>query len=194
MDFSLILHNISKHISLTEKETAYFTSLLELKKVKAKKTLLQEEDICKHIWFVTKGCLRAFTVDKNGYEHVLQFAPADWWMADLYSLISQQPGLLTIEALEETDVFQLSKADQESLYQEVPKFERFFRIIAEKALVASQVRVLNNMSITAEERYVLFCKQYPHLINSLPQKQIASYIGVTPEFLSKMRTQLLRKK
>ena len=194
MDYTLILHNISKHITLTEKETTYFTSLLESKKLKAKKAILQEGDICKHIWFVTKGCLRAFTVDKNGYEHVLQFAPSDWWMADLYSFISQQPGLLTIEALEETDLVQLSKVDQDSLYQEVPKFERFFRVIAEKALVASQVRVLNNMSITAEERYVLFCKQYPNLINSLPQKQIASYIGVTPEFLSKMRTQLLRNK
>lgn len=194
MDYSLILHNISKHITLTEKETSYFTSLLEFKKIKAKKTILQEGDVCKHIWFVTTGCLRAFTVDKNGYEHVLQFAPTDWWMADLYSFISQQPGLLTIESLEETEVWQLSKLDQESLYQEVPKFERFFRVIAEKALVASQVRVLNNMSITAEERYVLFCKQYPNLINSLPQKQIASYIGVTPEFLSKMRSQLLRNK
>ncbi len=108
-------------------------------------------------------------------------------MADMYSLISQKPGMQNIEALEDTEVILLSKINQEKLYLEVPKFERFFRILAENALVANQQRIIDNLSLTAEERYNLFCKRYPTLIDHLPLKQIASYIGVTPEFFSRMR-------
>ena len=111
----------------------------------------------------------------------------------MYSLISQKPGILNIEALEDTETILLSKANQERLYLEVPKFERFFRILIEKSLVANQQRLVDNMSLTAEERYNIFCDRYPTLINSLPQKQIASYIGVTPEFFSRMRAAALKK-
>jgi CRP-like cAMP-binding protein len=117
----------------------------------------------------------------------LSFAPPDWWMADLYSLFSQKPGTLNIEALEDTETILLSKSAQEKLYLEVPKFERFFRILTENSLVANQQRIVDNLSLTAEERYNLFCKRYPTLIDHLPLKQIASYIGVTPEFFSRMR-------
>jgi CRP-like cAMP-binding protein len=135
---------------------------------------------------VTQGCLRNYSLDKNGLEHVMAFAPPGWWIADMYSFISQKPGMLYIEALEPTEVLLLSKEDQERLYVDVPKFERFFRIIIEKSLVSSQQRVLDNLSLTAQERYLNFCKRYPSLVNCLPRKQIASYIGVTPEFFSKM--------
>src|SRR6201986_361751 len=103
-------------------------------------------------------------------------------MADMYSLISQKPGTLNIEALEDTEIILLSKTNQEKLYLEVPKFERFFRILTENSLVANQQRIVDNLSLTADERYHLFCKRYPTLIDHLPLKQIASYIGVTPEF------------
>jgi len=139
---------------------------------------------------VTSGCLRSYTVDKNGVEHVLSFAPPAWWIADMYSLISQKPGTLNIEALEDTETILLSKTDQEKLYIEIPKFERFFRILTENSLVANQQRIIDNMSLTAEDRYSIFCKRYPTLIDHLPQKQIASYIGVTPEFFSRMRSRM----
>ncbi len=154
---------------------------------------MSEGDICKHSVFVTDGVLRGFTVDKNGIEHVLSFAPPGWWMADMYSLLSQKPGVLNIEALEDTEAITLSKVNQEKLYHEIPKFERFFRILTENSLVAYQQRITDNLSLTAEERYGLFCKRYPTLIDHLPQKQIASYIGVTPEFLSRMRSGMLKK-
>ncbi|MBI3883204.1 MAG: Crp/Fnr family transcriptional regulator [Sphingobacteriales bacterium] len=194
MDHSLILDNISKHISLNENELQFFVSLLENKKVKAKKDLLSEGEICKHSIFVTKGCLRGFTIDNEGFEHVLNFAPPGWWMADMYSLLSQKPGTLNIEALEDSEVILLSKENQERLYIEVPKFERFFRILIERSLVSYQQRVTDNMSLTAVGRYEKFIRTYPTLINTLPQKQIAAYIGVTPEFFSKMRTQMLKGK
>ena len=183
---NLILQNIAKHISLTKEQENYFLSLLKNKKVRKKLFLSQEGDISKGPFFVTEGILRSYTVDKNGFEHVLQFAPPGWWMADMYSLITQQPGSLSIDAVEDSEVLLLPKQELDKLYNEIPAFERFFRILAENALVTFQQRLIDNLSLTAKERYENFCKRYPLLIERLPQKQVASYIGVTPEFLSKM--------
>jgi len=193
MPFDLILQNVSKYIQLNEQEKIVFFSHLQLKKVKRKALILKEGEVCRYSAFVTAGCLRGYTFDKNGDWHVLDFAPPDWWIADMYSLITQKPGTVNIEALEDSEIILLSKTSQEELYLEVPKFERFFRILTEKSLVANQQRIIDNMSLTAEERYNIFCKRYPTLIDTLPQKQIASYIGVTPEFFSRMRSGLLKR-
>lgn len=192
--FDLLLNNIARHIRLTSEEQAHVVSLLTFKTIKRKQFLLREQEVCHYSAFVTRGCLRGYTVDANGFEHILQFAPPDWWIADMYSLLSQQPGNLNIDALEESDVLLLSKSDQEQLYLDIPKFERFFRIITENSLVASRQRLLDNLSLSAQQRYEAFCQHYPSLIHTLPQKQIAAYIGVTPEFLSKMKSNLLRGK
>lgn len=191
---ALLMSNIRKHIDPTAEEEAYFLSLLQTAQVKKRRFLLQEGDVCRHSAFVTNGCLRSYTVDANGFEHILQFAPENWWIADMYSFISGQPGQLYIDALEDTELLLLSKNRQEQLYLEVPKFERFFRIIVENSLVAGRQRILDNMSQSAAQRYDQFCRQYPSLIHRLPQKQIAAYIGVTPEFLSKLRGEKARRK
>jgi len=193
MPIDLLLTNISKYIFLNEEEKSIFLNYVYPQSFTRKQSLLRDGEICKYSAFVTAGCLRGYTVDKNGIEHVLSFAPPDWWMGDMYSLIAQKPGILNIEALEDTDAIILTKANQEKLYVAVPKFERFFRILTEKALVAHQQRIIDNLSLSAEERYGLFCKRYPTLIDHLPHKQIASYIGVTPEFFSRMRSGLLRR-
>ncbi|QHT70148.1 Crp/Fnr family transcriptional regulator [Rhodocytophaga rosea] len=193
MDYSLILKNIAKHISLTEEEESYFTAHLQPLMIRRKQFLLHRGEICKYSAFVNMGCLRGYTIDADGFEHILSFAPPDWWIADMYSLISQQPGLLNIDAMEDSQVWLLSKANQEKLYIEVPKFERFFRIITEKSLVSYQQRTIDSLSLPAQERYLNFCKRYPSIIHSIPQKYVASYIGVTPEFLSKMRNDLLKQ-
>jgi CRP-like cAMP-binding protein len=190
----LIVNNISGYIHLTEEEKAFFVSLLKPLKLKRRQMLLKEGEICRYSSFVVQGCLRGYSIDENGFEHVLNFAPQNWWIADMYSLITQKPGVLNIEALEDTEILTLSKISQEELYVKVPVFERFFRIITENSLVSYQQRLLDNLSLTAEERYNNFCKRYPTLITTLPSKQIASYIGVTPEFFSKMKHQLLLKK
>lgn len=184
---NIILQNIARHISLTATEASHFLSLLTVQPVAKKQFWLKEGEICRHSAFVFEGCLRGYTVDVNGFEHILQFAPPNWWISDMYSLLTGNPGQLMIDALEPTQILLLAKTDQEQLYKDIPKFERFFRIITENSLVANRQRVIDAMSLSARERYEQFCQRYPTLINSIPQKQIAAYIGVTPEFLSKLR-------
>ena len=193
VNFDPILQAVNRHIKLSSSERDYFVSLLVYSRLKRRQYLLQEGEVCRTSIFVVSGCLRGFTVDKNGFEHVLSFAPEGWWIGDMYSLLSQRPATLNIEALEETEVLLLAKSDQEALYEKVPAFERYFRILVENSLVASQQRLINNLSLTAEERYQNFCSQYPSLVDRLPQKHVAAYIGITPEFFSKMRHQLLKK-
>ncbi|MEK8180591.1 Crp/Fnr family transcriptional regulator [Flavobacterium buctense] len=188
-----ILENISKIVTLSPEEELLFLSKIETKHYKAKTVILSAGEVCKDSYFVNSGLLRSFTINDNIVEHVLSFACEGWWIGDMYSLLSQKPGNLFIEVLEDAEVVLLSKENQEELYHLIPKLERFFRIIVENSLVAYQERLMDNLSLSAEERFDKFCKKYPTLIQKVPQKQIASFIGVTPEFFSKMKSRLLRK-
>ena len=188
-----ILDNISKIVTLSPEEELLFLSKIETKHYKAKTIILHAGEVCKHSYFVNSGLLRSFTINDNIVEHVLSFACEGWWIGDMYSLLSQKPGHLFIEVLEDAEVVLLSKENQEALYHQIPKLERFFRIIVENSLVAYQERLMDNLSLTAEERFDKFCKKYPTLIQKVPQKQIASFIGVTPEFFSKMKARMLKK-
>lgn len=190
---SLILENINKYITLSTEEEQLFLSKTEIRHYKTKTIILNAGEICKHSYFVNSGLLRSFTINDNIVEHILSFACEGWWIGDMYSLISQKPGTLFIEVLEDAEVVLLSKENQEQLYHEIPKLERFFRILTENSLVANQERLMDNLSLSAEERFDKFCKKYPTLIQKVSQKQIASYIGVTPEFLSKMKARMLKK-
>jgi CRP-like cAMP-binding protein len=194
IDFQPILDQVSLHIQLDGEEKSHFLAQLQHQQLQKKEFLLRENDVCKNSAFVVSGCLRAYHLDGNGFEHVLQFAPEGWWVADMYSLLSGKPGHLNIEALEDSEILLLSKAAQEKLYTDIPKFERFFRIITENSLVSNRQRVMDNLSLNARERYAGFCQKYPSLIERLPQKQIAAYIGVTPEFLSALRSEWRKKK
>jgi CRP/FNR family transcriptional regulator, anaerobic regulatory protein len=190
---SLILENIEKHVSLTPEEKQLFLNKIEIEHHKAKTILISPGEICKYSYFVNSGILRSFNINDNIVEHVLNFACEGWWISDMYSLISQKPGYLFIEVLEDAELVLLSKENQDQLYLEIPKLERFFRILIQNALVAHQERIMDNLSLSAEVRFDKFCKRYPELMQRLPQKQIASYIGVTPEFFSKMKSKILRK-
>lgn len=189
----LILQNIAKHIMLSPEEQLLFLSKVSTQQFKAKSILLHSGEICKYSYFVNSGILRSFNINDHIVEHVLNFATEGYWIGDMYSLLSQKPGNLFIEVLEDAEVVFLSKENQELLYSEIPKLERFFRILTENSLVANQERLMDNLSLSAEERFEKFCGKYPTLIQKVPQKQIASYIGVTPEFFSKMKARLLRK-
>nr|WP_315195736.1 Crp/Fnr family transcriptional regulator [uncultured Flavobacterium sp.] len=188
-----ILKNIAQHVALTREEQELFLSKTETQHYKAKTVLLNSGEICKHSYFVNSGILRSFNINDNIVEHVLSFACSGWWISDMYSLLSQKPGNLFIQVIEDAEVIILSKENQEILYKEIPQLERFFRILTENSLVAHQQRLMDNLSLTAEERFEKFCKKYPDLIYNIPQKQIASYLGVTPEFFSKMKSRLLKK-
>ena len=190
---SLILDNIAKHVSLTPEEQSLFLSKTETHPYKVKTILLNVGEVCKHSYFVNSGILRSFNINDNIVEHVLSFSCSGWWMSDMYSYFSQKPGQLFIEVLEDAEVVSLSKENQDQLYLEIPKLERFFRILIENSLVANQQRLMDNLSLSAEERFEKFCTKYGTLVHKIPQKQIASFIGVTPEFFSKMKARLLKK-
>ena len=188
-----ILENISKHVALTPQEQELFLSKTETKPFKAKSILLSAGEVANCTYFVNSGILRSFNINDNIIEHVLHFACEGWWIGDMYSYISEKPGNLFIEVLEDAEVVIITKENQQQLYQEIPKLERFFRILAENSLVAHQERLMDNLSLTAEERFENFCSKYPTLIQKVAQKHLASYIGVTPEFFSKMKARLLKK-
>jgi len=186
MDTSLLLQNIARHITLTSDEQSHFTHLLHHRIIRKKQFLNNEGEIVKGPAFVTSGLLRSYSIDTSGFEHVIQFAPSGWWVGDIGSMIYQHPSILSVDALEDSEVLWIREADVERLFLDLPKFERFFRILSQNALAAHQARLVSILSQPAKERYANFCQLYPSLIGALPQKQIASYIGVTPEFLSKM--------
>ena len=188
-----ILENINSHVSLTEEECDFFLSKTSTKKIKAKTVLLSAGEIANCTYFVNSGIIRSFNINDNIIEHVLHFACEGWWIGDMYSYISEKPGNLFIEVIDDAEVVIITKENHQILYNEIPKLERFFRILAENSLVAHQERLMDNLSLTAEERFEKFCSKYPTLIQKVPQKQIASYIGVTPEFFSKMKARLLKK-
>ena len=188
-----ILENIAKHVTLTPQEQELFLSKTETQHYKAKTILLNAGEVCKNSYFVNSGVLRSFNINDHIVEHVMSFACQGWWISDMYSLISQKPGNFFIEVIEDAEVVLLSKENQEQLYYDIPKLERFFRILTENALVANQQRIMDNLSLSAEERFEKFSEKYHSLMQQVPQKQIASFIGVTPEFFSKMKSKMLRK-
>ncbi len=187
-----IIRNISKYITLTSDEEKLFLSKVETKQFKAKTILSSPGEIITRFYFVNSGVLRSFMINDNIIEYVLHFACEEWWIGDMHSFISGKPGNLFIEVLEDAEVVIITKENQDFLYAEIPKLERFFRILTENSLVAHQERLMDNLSLSAEERFEKFCKKYPTLIQRIPQKHIASFIGVTPEFLSKMKSRMLR--
>lgn len=194
MTYDHFLKNVAKHISLDSEEIDLFTSLVSFKELPKKYSILQEGQTAKYIYYVHSGALRAFHVDKKGKESTIMFAVADWWVTDMHCFINQQPAMMHIEAIADSCVFQLSREHMEQLYQDIPKFERFFRILFQNAYIREQLRVIENLSLTAEERYDNFLRKYAHIAKVVSQKQIASYLGITPEFLSSIRLNKSRKK
>lgn len=184
----LIAH-ISTFCILNVEEEDILRGLVREKQVKRKQFLLRTGDQAQYTIFVVDGCLRSYAVDRNGFEHTLQFAPENWWISDMFSLINQLPSEINIDALADSHVLLLSRACQLQIFDRIPKLERYFRILTENALASSNHRTLDSLSLPAKNRYQKFCTLYPTLINTLPQKLIASYIGITPEFLSKLRSE-----
>ena len=185
--FEPILANFAKHIVLDQAETASVLSILKHRKIKKKDFLLRAGDVCRSISFVAKGILRVYHLDAQGDEHISHFAFEDWWATDTASFYSQSPAFYSIDALEETEVFEIGYRDLENLYEKVPKFERFFRILAQNGYVIQQRRITSSLYESAEERYEKFKKLHPKLSRRIAQKHIASFLGITPEFLSMLR-------
>ncbi len=193
MNITPIVKHFSNYLSLNDSEISELESRLTEKRIKRRQFILQEGDVCKHYTFVVNGCFKMYKVDNKGQEHNLQFSIENGWIGDIGSFHSEKPRELYIEALEQSTIFQITKPDLILLYTNCPKFDRIFRVLIENAFVSLQKRVLHNISSTSEERYLDFLKNYPNLFNRISNVQIASFIGVTPEFLSKIRKNITTK-
>jgi CRP-like cAMP-binding protein len=185
--YELIFSNFAMHIVLDAAEKEHIKTKLQYKTVKKNTALLTAGETCKNIYFVNKGCIRTFNTDEQGEEHNILFCPENWWAVDIASFSAQKPAFYSISALEDSEVFYLSFNVLEQLYLEIPKLERFFRILTQNGFNLYQQRITSNLSKSAEERYELFHQQYPKLEQRIAQKQIASYLGITPVFLSMIR-------
>jgi CRP-like cAMP-binding protein len=194
MKYGQILKNVSTHITLDQEEKEFFISLLRERIFKRKEFVLREGEVARSTNYVVRGCLRLYRVDEKGVIHTGFFSIEDYWITDLYSFLTQTPATTNIDTLEDTLIFQISKDDMEKLYTHVPKFERLFRIMHQRAFIAQQKRIMKNISTTAEEQYLQFKAKYPGLESRIPQKEIAAYLGITPEFLSMMKRKMLNKK
>lgn len=181
------------YIPLNSREKEDLRSRVIEKKIKRRQFILQEHDVCRHYTFVVSGCTKMYSVDNNGAEHNIQFASENEWIMDIGSFHSERESRLNIEAIEPSVILQIDKPTLIHLYQNHPKFCRIFRVIIENKFIELQNRLLQNISSNAEERYLAFLEQYPHLSNRLPNTQVASYLGITPEFLSVVRKSIAQK-
>ncbi len=192
--YDLILKNIAPYTTLTSEEQEYLISILQPKLLRKRQYLVQAGDICRFECFVNKGCLRQYYTDESGQEHIVMFGMEDWWIADMYSLITGKPALTNVDALEDSELLLIERNSYEELLERVPGLEKVFRIKLQRAFVAHQRRIIENMSLPAEDRYRNFTEQYPALEQRLPQKYVASYLGITPESLSRIRKQRTSKR
>ncbi len=193
MMFDLLYRHIGKRVHITSEEFDLCTQFFVPRKVTKRQFLLQDGSVCRHLAFVNSGCLREYTVDHKGDEHIIQFAIEDWWISDLNSFLSGMPTTHNIDALQDSDVLLLDSSVRERLFEAVPRIERFFRLLLEANYVATHKRINETLSASAEERYLAFLKTYPNLVELVPQNQIASYLGITPQSLSRIRKELSSK-
>ncbi len=191
MNIKPVIAYFSNFWKLNQKEIDFLVERADLRLLKKKVFVLEKGQVCNHFIFVVKGCLKMHKADDKGRFHNLQFASENNWISDYGSFYNDEPSELFIESLEPTEIIQFEKNNVFELYDNHAVFDRNFRIIIENAFIEQQKRILQTISSTAEERYLYFIKKYPHLLNRISHVQIASYIGVTPEFLSQVRKKMI---
>ena len=191
--FDALLHNLRKQILLSDEEANLLVAKLEVRKVKRKQWLVTPGDHCQSEHYINKGCFRAYCIDEDGTEHITKLSTEDWWITDIQSYLSGEPARLYVEALEDGEVIVFKKNVLEELYEAIPQLNKYFRLLYQLALVNNQRRIFQTISSTAEEHYTQFLQQHPNLDQRVPQYMIASYLGITPEFLSKIRKRVLQK-
>jgi len=191
--YELFFGQFNEKVSLTAEEEVMIKTYLMPKKLRRKQYLLQEGDVCKSIAFISKGVLKAYSVDDNGNEHIIQFGLEGWIISDLYSFLTGEPATYNIDAIEDADLVLISKSAHEELLQKLPKYETFTRLNITGAYLAMQKRLTSIISSSLEERYATFTALYPNIVQRVPQHMIAAYMGLTPETLSRIRKRISSK-
>jgi CRP-like cAMP-binding protein len=193
MDVDLLIQSLEKHVALTEKERGLIVGAVRERKVKKNQFLVHEGSVQRCTNFLNKGSMRTYFIDGTGQEHIVQFAIEGWWISDLQSFIMQVPATFHVQAIEDCEILELPYENLQSLYDAVPKMDRYFRIITQRAFISFQQRIVQNISMSAEERYLAFREKYPKIELRIPQRLIASYLGISAEFLSKIKSRLSKR-
>jgi CRP-like cAMP-binding protein len=192
--FDLLFQKFDEKVQLTAEEKELAKTFFLPKRLRKRQYLLQEGDVSKYVAFVEKGILRSYTVDEKGSEHIIQFAFEGWWIGDQYSFLTGEPSQYNIDALEDCELLLLSKSAEEQLMERIPKMERFFRILLQNSLIATQRRLVSSLSHSAEEKYNELIQSCPSIPQRVPQHMMASFLGITPETLSRIRKQVASRK
>lgn len=185
--------HIRKYIEISDEKLEKYCSAFLLRKINKKEFLLKEGDVCAHEGFVLKGCFKVFRTNENADEQILHFGIEDWWLSDMDSFINQIPSQLNIQAIEDSEILLISKEDKERLYLELPEVERLMRLKFQMSIIALQRRIIDNLNKPSDERYQDFLRDYPRIAHRLTNIQIAAYLGVTPEFISRIRRKIVSK-
>ena len=191
--FEVFFSHILKKVSLTENNKENIKTYFIAKKLRKKSFLLEEGEVCKYLSFVEKGLLKSYNIDQKGVEHINMFATEGWWIADICSFFSAEKAVLNIDALEDAELLMISLQDFEKMTLEVPIMDRYFRILFQNSLFTKEKRLMSAITHTAEEKYILITQNNPELIQRVPQHLIASYLGITPETLSRIKKNILIK-
>ncbi len=191
MNYAPLFDYIDKRVDFNEREKELLIAHSDFRRYLKGQYIVQQGDVCRYESFVVKGCLKSFYIDSKGTEHILMFAIENWWIADMGSLIDQIPASYNVQCLETTEVIQFTHEKMEELLTRVPKMDRLLRMILQRAFIAFEKRLVVKFSLTAKEQYVQFKSQYPQIEKRVPQYMIASYLGITREFLSRIKSELI---
>ncbi|WP_426327414.1 Crp/Fnr family transcriptional regulator [Pedobacter sp. R-06] len=191
--FAIFQKYLTDKIELSNDEMQLIESVCKVKKLRKKQFLFQEGDIWHYNAFICRGLVKTFSIAENGTEHIINFAPENYWTGDRESLTNGTPSRLNIDAIEPTELLLIDKTDFEKLCSQIPQLNQMVNQIIQKSFIVSQNRILANISFTAEEKYQNFLEKYPHIVNRIPQHMIASYIGITPETLTRLRRNMVKK-
>lgn len=190
----ILFKHIEQKVSLTANDKEMISTFFTKKSLRKKQYLLQAGDICSHLSFVAKGLLRTYNVDDKGEEHMSVFGWEGWWISDFSSFLSVKPAVFNIDAIEDTELLMISRPDYDEFTLQVPVMDRYFRILYQNSLVTKERRLMSSITHTAAQKYVQLIDSNPEIINRIPQKMIASYLGIAPETLSRIKRNLAYKK
>lgn len=188
--FEVLYSHIEEKVKLSAQEKLDIATFFNLKKIRKKQYLLHEGDVCMNLTFISKGLLKSYRVDDKGNEHIVVFGCEGWWLSDFNSFVNQQPATLFIDAIEDSEILLISRDEYERLTLEVPSMDRYFRILYQNSLVTKEERLIRSNSHTAEEKFQHLMHYNPQIIQRVPQHLVASYLGLAPETLSRIRKKL----